>query len=114
VIVDVVDFRLEGERVRGRMKGAATADWGSIGRDGSFQLDVRATMETDDGALVFCQYNGRCDVTEGFEAAGPVYAAPRFETGDERYQWLNKVQAVQKGTVDFAKGEITYRMYEVR
>lgn len=26
--------------------------------------------------------------------------APTFETGDERYQWLNRVQAVGYGTVD--------------
>jgi flavin reductase (DIM6/NTAB) family NADH-FMN oxidoreductase RutF len=27
----------------------------------------------------------------------PVYTTPRFETGDERYAWLNKMQAVMKG-----------------
>jgi hypothetical protein len=43
-----------------------------------------------------------------------VYAAPRFETGDERYRWLNGIQAVQKGRLDPETLQITYRTYEVR
>jgi hypothetical protein len=114
VIVDVIDFRFEGERLKGRMKGTPAADWGTAGSDGTFQLDVRATLESDDGAIIFVQYHGRCDISQGIEAPGPVYSTPRFETGDPRYLWLNKVQAVQKGKVDFAKGEVVYQMYEVR
>jgi uncharacterized protein DUF3237 len=114
VIVDVTDFRIAGERLNGRMKSRAVADWGSLAADGTFQLDVRFTMETDDGALVFVQYNGRCDLSGGPQAPGPVYAAPRFETGDPRYAWLNRIQAVQKGQVDFGKGEIVYQIYELR
>jgi len=112
MIVDVTDVRIEGERLNARMKGQATADWGSLAADGTFQLDVRATLETDDGALILVQYHGRCDLSDP-EAPGPVYNAPRFETGDPRYAWLNKVQAVMKGKVDLPR-QITYRIYEVR
>lgn len=112
LIVDVTDVRLEGERLNARMKGQATADWGSLAADGTFQLDVRATMETDDGALIFVQYHGRCDFSNP-EAPGPVYSAPRFETGDPRYAWLNKVQAVMKGKAELPT-HITYQIYEVR
>lgn len=114
VVVDVIDIRFEGDRLNATMKGTAAADWGSVSEDGTFQLDVRATMESEDGALIFAQYHGRCDISQGLEAPGPVYNAPRFETGDPRYAWLNKVQAVQKGKVDFVKHEIVYQMYEVR
>jgi hypothetical protein len=41
-----------------------------------------------------------------------AYAAPRFETGDERYAWLNKVQAIGKGRLDGTT--LTYEWYEVR
>jgi hypothetical protein len=75
------------------------------------QLDVRATLETDDGALIFIQYNGRCDFSDP-SAPGPVYTTPRFETGDARYAWLDKVQAVMKGRSD-GRTLIAYRMYEV-
>ena len=114
VVVDVTDIRFEGDRLKASMKGTAAADWGSLCPDGTFQLDVRATLESDDGALIFAQYNGRCDFSGGLQAPGPVYNAPRFETGDPRYSWLNKIQAVQKGKVDFAKNEIVYQMYELR
>lgn len=112
VIFDVNDIRIEGERLNARMKGTAAADWGSLSAAGAFQLDVRATLETDDRALIFAQYYGRCDFSDP-AAPGPVYSTPRFETGDERYAWLNTVQAVMKGKVDVPTG-ITYRIYEVR
>jgi hypothetical protein len=41
------------------------------------------------------------DVSQGLGPA-PLYSAPTaplFETGDKRYPWLNKVQAVAKGTL---------------
>jgi hypothetical protein len=112
LIVDVTDVRIEGPGLNARMKGQATADWGSLAADGTFQLDVRATLETDDGALILAQYHGRCDFTNP-EAPGPVYATPRFETGDPRYAWLNKVQAVMKGHVELPT-QITYQIYVVK
>jgi hypothetical protein len=111
MIFDVTDVRLECEGLAARMKGQATADWGSLGADGTFQLDVRATLETDDGALILVQYFGRCDLSD---PAGPgsVYATPRFETGDPRYAWLNKMQGVMKGRVEIPT-QITYGVYQV-
>jgi hypothetical protein len=114
VVVDVVDIRISGDRLNARMKGTAAADWGSLSADGAFGLDVRFTVETDDGALIFVQYHGRCDLSGGIENPGPVYAAPRFETGDPRYSWLNTLQAIQKGKVDFARNELIYQVYEIR
>ena len=35
--------------------------------------------------------------------------APMFETGDERYAWLNNVQAVATGSS--AAGVVTYDVY---
>jgi hypothetical protein len=111
VIVDLTGMRIEGPRLRARMRGSAAADWWSRAPDGTVQLDVRATLETDDGALVFIQYNGRVDFSDPARP-GPVYATPRFETGDARYAWLNKVQAVMKGRSN-GKTLVAYRMYEV-
>ena len=45
-------------------------------------------------------------------AGAPVYATPRFETGDERYRWLNRVQAVGKGVLHGST--LTYELYELR
>ena len=95
VIVEVEDATFDGDRLRGKAIGSANADWATIGHDGTAALDVRALMETDDGALVFIHYTGRLHL-----AAQTTYATPLFETGDERYAWLNQIQAVGKGTTD--------------
>jgi len=110
VIVEVQDFRVEGDRLRGKMKGSAAADWLTIGPDGTGTLDVRATMETDDGGVVYVTYQGRRDFSPGLDA--PIYTAPKFDTGDERYAWLNKIQAAAKGTVEGTT--LTYEVYELR
>jgi hypothetical protein len=80
-----------------------------VGPDGTGTLDVRALVETDDGALIFVQYNGRVDVGG---ASTTVYATPRFETGDDRYRWMNQIQAVGKGALDGTT--LTYELYELR
>ena len=74
-------------------------------------LDVRICFETEDGAVIFAEYCGRTDVSRG-PGASPIYVAPRFETGDPRYAWLNVVQAVGKGTLDGS--HLSYEWYEVR
>jgi uncharacterized protein DUF3237 len=110
VVFEVVEGRLEGERLSGKAVSAG-ADWILIGPDATGMLDVRFTAETDDGALIYVQYHGRTDVSQG-PGSAPIYVAPRFETGDERYAWLNKIQAVGKGTL--SGNVVTYEWYEVR
>ena len=36
---------------------------------------------------------------------------PRFETGDERYQWLNNLVAIAEGRI--IEGAVQYRVFEV-
>jgi hypothetical protein len=109
VIVEVNDFRVEGDRLQGKKKGNAHADWLTIGPDGTGTMDVRATVETEDGCVVFVTYQGRRDFSRGLDA--PMYVTPRFEAGDDRYSWLHKIQAVAKGTMDGTT--LTYEVYEL-
>jgi cytochrome P450 len=111
VVADITSTVWEGERLRATQIGAASADWALIALDGTAAIDVRTTLETDDGAIVFVSYQGRSDYS--LAGAGPVYAAPVFETGDERYAWLNKVQAIARGTTD-GLTKLVYDVYEVR
>lgn len=111
MIFEVATFELEGERLRGTMDGVAAADWLLVGPAGEASLDVRATMRTHDGALVYLAYYGRCKFDGTFPAT--IYVAPRFETSDERYRWLNYIQAVGKGVVD-ENLVLTYEWYELR
>ena len=54
----------------------------------------RETIRTDDGATIFVQYQGKLDLSKGMQFPMTAYVGPRFETSDERYAWLNRIQAV--------------------
>lgn len=110
VIVEIASVDFRGERLRAKLKGAAAADWAVVSPAGVGLMDVRLTLETDDGALIYVTYNGRVDVSHGLEGA-TAYTAPRFETGDERYAWLNRIQAVAKGVI--SEGVLRYELYEL-
>jgi Protein of unknown function (DUF3237) len=113
VVAEVERFEMTGERLAAQVKGSTTADWMTLGPDMIGTLDVRAMFETHDGALVYCWYHGRLDLSNGPEGAHS-YAAPLFETGDERYAWLNKIQAVAKGALSENSRRLDYEFYEVR
>src|SRR5439155_2111895 len=111
VIFEIVDYLWKGERFTARQKGAAAADWLLLGPDGTGTLDVRVTLETHDRAVVLVHYSGRVDGSKGLGGA-PVYAAVQVETGNGRYPWLNRVQAVAKGTLE--GNVVVYDVYELR
>lgn len=108
LIGEVTGMEVQGERLKASLKGRAAADWLKVSPEGYGTLDVKVTLETHDGALVHVTYSGRLQFD-----TGSVYATPLFHTGDERYTWLNRIQAVSKGT--FAAPEtLIYDMYELR
>ena len=92
-IVQIVGGRLEGPRVKASVQGPA-GDWITNRADGSYRLDVRLTLKTDDGALILATYNG---VGQTTAAGASLRMAPLFETGDSRYVWLTRLQAVGVG-----------------
>jgi hypothetical protein len=106
VIAGIAEGRWDGERLRGRIVGPG-GDWAMPGPGGAMLLEVRQVIETDDGAIIYVTYRGRCD-----RSRGTYTVAPTFETSDERYTWLNAVQAIGKG--GYVDGRMTYEMYEVR
>ena len=108
VIGEVTAARAEGERFNANLKGNAAADWLRVSPEGYGTLDVKITLETDDGAIVHATYSGRLQ----FDTM-TVYAAPLFNTGDERYAWMNRIQAVSKGTFH-PDGTLVYEMFELR
>ena len=83
-----------------------SADWALVRPDGTLKLDVRLLLRTDDGADVYMHYSGI-----GLDGGARLRTAPQFETGDERYAWLNAVQAVGTGSSDCTV--FYYQVYEV-
>jgi Protein of unknown function (DUF3237) len=108
-IVEVTGVVVEGARLRGHLYGPPAGDWLTVGPDGTATLDVRLTVETDDGALIHVRYGGR---SERVPENPYNYVAAVFETGDERYAWLNKIQAVGKGLR--VEDRVLYELYQVR
>jgi hypothetical protein len=108
VVGEVTAARFEGDRLKASLKGHAAADWLQVSPAGFGTLDVKITLETDDGAIIHASYSGRLQ----FDTL-TAYAAPLFQTGDERYQWLTRIQAVAKGTFT-AADTLVYEMYELR
>jgi len=109
-----VSGRFEGPGIKGTIKAA---DWFLTRSDGIGEADVRGTMRTDDGALIYMRYTGLLDLRPfgGATTSGncQVRTAVRFETGAERYRELNCVQAIGVGEVNFATGNIKYNIYAI-
>src|ERR1700691_5989635 len=78
LIVDCIDVKVEGDRLRGQMEGRTTGDWILIGPEGTGTLDVRETLRTDDDAIIYVQYHGRLDGSHGLKPPLKCYVAPRF------------------------------------
>jgi hypothetical protein len=65
---------------------------GGAAADGTFELDLRVTRETDDGALIHMTFTGvRDDANHYFRTL------PRFETAAPAYAFLNRLLAVGTG-----------------
>jgi hypothetical protein len=111
VMSELHSFDINGDRLKAKLTGQAAADWMVIGRDGTMLLDVRLTLETHDGALIYMQANGRANAATMLKG-GPIFMVARFETGDSRYGWLNGVVTIAKGK--YEKDCIRYEVFEVR
>jgi len=114
--IGYVSGRFEGPGIKGTIHAG---DWFLTRSDGIGEADVRGTMKTDDGALIYMRYNGVLDMRSSALAGGvvpssgscQVRTAVRFETGAERYRELNNVQAIGIGEVNFQTGKIKYSIY---
>ena len=72
-------------------------DWVLKRPDGVLELDLRITLETDDGALIHMTFEGIRD--DGAKGAPYFRTLPRFETADTKYSFLNRLLAVGAGEI---------------
>jgi hypothetical protein len=107
-IVNVTGGSIDGPRLRGTILPPG-GDWITVRADGTAKLDVRLTIDTDDGALILMTYTGISATRNGDRT---IHTAPLFETGDERYAWLNAVQGIGIGSS--GGGVVTYQVYALR
>ena len=118
---------VEGPRIRGEVMPMSGGDWAVLRPDGSGALDVRLSLKTDDGAVILMTYHGRMVPLDGDigyaldfakpddpEGADRYYfrTNPLFETGDERYKWLNHLVSIGKGRT--GDGGVIYDVFAIQ
>ena len=121
-IINITGGSFRGARLSGRVLPGG-ADWQVIRADGVAELDARYTLETSDGALIYVRNHGYrhgpADVLKKLasgEAVDPslyyMRTTPLFETGDQRYAWLNRLVCV--GTGARKKSSVHLEIFEVK
>ena len=106
VIAPITSGTFEGPRLRGKVLGGG--DWTLSRSDAVLELDLRITLETDDGALIsmtsFGLRHGPPEVLAALargESVDPskyyFRTAPRFETSAAKYVFLNRLVAIASG-----------------
>jgi hypothetical protein len=110
-IVQILSGRLDG-RLNGEVLPGG-ADYQMITPDGISYLDARYVIRTDDGALILVRNYGIRHGVIGDDPSKYYFrSTPRFETGDERYLWLNKIIAICSGAR--TPDAVLLDFYEVR
>jgi hypothetical protein len=117
---------VRGPRIRGTIT-QPSADWLHVLPSGMRRQDVRLTIKTDEGALIYATYNGVLRVTKETGerlARGELLTdkdlysstAPTFRTSHQQYAWLNTIQAIAR-LVELQRGarsHIKFDVFEVR
>ena len=107
-IVPVTGGTAEGPRFTGEVLPGSAADWLRVDPDGTAHMDVRLTLKSASGGVVYMSYTGvrtgspevmaRLNGGQSVEPSEYYFrTAVRFETGAPDLAWMNKVIAVGVG-----------------
>ncbi|GGL28704.1 DUF3237 domain-containing protein [Planomonospora parontospora] len=118
-VINIVGGSFDGPRLSGTVLPGG-ADWQVVHADGTASIDTRYTLRTHDGAHLYISTSGVRHgppevlgrLARGEEVDPSAYYFRlfcRFETGDERYLWLNRTLAVASGAR--APGAVRYDAY---
>ncbi|KAL2210074.1 hypothetical protein CC79DRAFT_476973 [Sarocladium strictum] len=98
VVIPITGGTFKGPKLSGTVQDLG-ADWGVTDTKGVFFPDTRYNLRTADGADIYIQTSGPT------QEDGRTLLRGKFETGDERYYWLNYVMAM--GVLSRPTGENT-------
>lgn len=87
LVVPILNGTFAGPKLKGTVVPAG-GDWALFRKDNTLVADVRQTFKTDDGAYIQVFETG---VTQPDNSS---YVRLTYETGYEKYAWLNRVVAV--------------------
>ena len=105
-IAPVTGGTFSGTRISGAVHNGG-ADW-ITQVSGHSSLDVRITLETDDGAIIYMTYKGMVVPSD----SGLYWrVTPSFTTSSEEYDWLN--HRVFVGKSKQVEGKVAYDVFEI-
>ncbi len=121
-IIPIIGGTVTGERLSGRILNLG-ADWQTLFSDGLAELDTRYAMETHDGATIeivnYGYRHGPAEVIEAIAQGAQVDPSryymrthARLETGDQRYDWVNRTLFVGTGARNASAVEVD--LYAIR
>ena len=105
-IAPVTGGSFSGPRVKGTVRDGG-ADW-ITQVSGHSSLDVRITLDTDDGAVIYMTYKG---VVVPNDNGLYWRVTPVFNTSSEKYDWLNHIVCVGKSKQ--IEGKVAYDIFEI-
>jgi hypothetical protein len=99
----------EGPKLKGTVLPGG-GSWALVRSDGVLDIEVRLLLETSDQHQIYMHWKGLrhvprdvIDRLQRYETVDPTTyyfrTTPYFETGSERYDWMNRICAVAKGSV---------------
>lgn len=106
-IIPIAGGTITGEKINGSLLNLG-ADWQTVFDNGLTELDTRYAMKTDDDAIIeiinFGYRHGPAEVlaaiARGEDVSPDSYymrTHARLETGDKRYEWVNKTLFIGTG-----------------
>ena len=114
--------KVTGDKIQGILRPVG-GDWVTIRSDGVGITDVKGTIETQDKALIYMTYTGVLDFGEdGYQQilsgnlpqTAQIRNTPRFQTAHPNYLWLNRMQAIDIGEIDFTTFVANFDVYALR
>src|SRR5438309_11745945 len=121
-IVPQIGGTFEGPELNGKLLPGVSADWQIVLPDGTAIADIRYTLQTDAGALLYVQSRGvrhgspevLARLTHGEDVDASEYTfrtSTQIETASRDLNWLNK--GVFVSVAGRRPGAVTYETYLV-
>jgi hypothetical protein len=121
-IVALTGGTFAGSELNGKLLPGASADWQIVVADGATLVDIRYTLQTDAGALIYVESRGvrhgpaeviaRLGHGEDVDAGEYTFrTATRIETAALEFDWLNKGVFISVG--GRRPGGVIYETYRV-
>ncbi len=105
-IAPVTGGTFGGPRLKGTVRNGG-ADW-ITQVSGHSSLDVRITLDTDDGDIIYMTYTG---VVHPGENGLYWRVRPIFQTASEKYDWLNHIVCIGKSKQ--IPGKVAYDIFQI-